>query len=161
MNYSAKNKKDRHNKKTRDSGFKLRTNIMRLKHNRFHLIPPRLWSKWASMKHSLCSALTENSWGWIEFIREVSINTQRNHGMKIVSIKGPHSLLFRLIMGGYSEDTPHKVGLRGREIIQSGLVMIRHGYFLSIIKQNLKSQNQKRQFTIIMISYLSLEVDMI
>ncbi len=84
---------------------------------------------------------------------EVSINTQRNHGMKIVSTKGPHLLSFRLIMGGYSEDTPLKVGQRGREIIQSILVMIRPGYFLSTIKQSLKSQNQNRQFTIIMIIY--------
>jgi hypothetical protein len=41
-------------------------------------------------------------------------------------------------MEGYSEATLHKTGVRRREVIVISLKMIRHGYFLLIIKVNSK-----------------------
>ena len=92
----------------------------------------------------------------------MKIDSPRNHGINIVSIKDPHLLSLRRKMGGYLEDILHKVGLRSMEmIIITSLMTIRPGCFLLTILHNLKSQNQKRQYSIVAIIYLLLEVALI
>ena len=81
--------------------------------------------------------------------------------MTTVSTKDPHSLSFRQIMAGYSEGTLHKVGLRGTEIIISGLKTIRPGYFLLTIPHNSKSHNHNMRFAIITVGYVYLDVGLI
>ena len=88
----------------------------------------------------------------------MSINTLRNHGMTTVLTKDPLSLSYRLTMGGYSVDIFHKVGQSVTEVIISGLQTIRPGFFLSIISHNSKSKNHNMRSTIIISTYVYLEV---
>ena len=55
-------------------------------------------------------------------------------------------------MGGYSEATPHRAGLRRRVTIDIGLKMKKHGYFLFTINQKSKFNQRikNKQFTTVM-----------
>jgi hypothetical protein len=82
--------------------------------------------------------------------------------MKTVSTKVQHSQSFKLTMGGYSELTLLKVGVRRTEIIISSLKTIRPGYFLLTIPHNSKSHNHKMRYTILTTAtYVDLEMGLI
>ena len=89
------------------------------------------------------------------------MNFRNNRGMTTVSTKDPLLLLLRLKMEGYLVDILLKAGVKRKEIIISTLKMIRPGYFRLTIPHNLRSNNQKKLYTIVTTTYLDLEEGLI